>query len=174
VDPVGRRDIRQILIQLRQRGKTVFVNSHLLSELEMICDRVAILLRGQIVKQGTIDELTQEQQWYELELDDAAAAIRAALLTAFPGSFTAAPAVPVGAMAAGPPPLPIERGALPSGQWLQLDRNLLRVGTTEPKEVQAVIDALRRTGMIIRRLQLRRPSLEELFMDAVLAGDANP
>ncbi|MCK6476890.1 MAG: ABC transporter ATP-binding protein [Phycisphaerales bacterium] len=44
VDPVGRRDIRAILSRLREQGRTVFLNSHLLSELEMVCDRVAILV----------------------------------------------------------------------------------------------------------------------------------
>ena len=57
VDPVGRRDIRDVLAGLREHGKTVFINSHLLSELEMICDRVAILVGGRVARQGTIDEL---------------------------------------------------------------------------------------------------------------------
>ena len=46
VDPVGRRDIRNILLEVKRRGKAVFLNSHLLSELEMVCDRVAILVQG--------------------------------------------------------------------------------------------------------------------------------
>jgi ABC-2 type transport system ATP-binding protein len=69
VDPVGRRDIRDVLANLRQQGKTVFVNSHLLSELEMICDRVAILVQGRVSRQGTIDELTVKSQRYEIELE---------------------------------------------------------------------------------------------------------
>src|SRR6185503_4870394 len=51
VDPVGRRDIRDVLLRLRDQGKTVFLNSHLLSELEMICDRVAILVQGSVAMQ---------------------------------------------------------------------------------------------------------------------------
>jgi ABC-2 type transport system ATP-binding protein len=66
VDPVGRREIRDILLQLRASGKTIFLNSHLLSELEMVCDRVAILVQGAVVQQGTLDELTRESQRYEL------------------------------------------------------------------------------------------------------------
>src|SRR5271170_3411246 len=62
VDPVGRRDIRGVLGRLREEGKTVFINSHLLSELEMLCDRVAILVRGKVAKQGTVDELTVTKQ----------------------------------------------------------------------------------------------------------------
>jgi ABC-2 type transport system ATP-binding protein len=46
VDPVGRRDIRNVCTRLKEQGKTVFINSHLLSELELVCDRVAILVQG--------------------------------------------------------------------------------------------------------------------------------
>src|SRR5436305_223595 len=68
VDPVGRREIRDVLTQLRQQGKTVFINSHLLSELELVCDRVAILIAGQVAKQGTPDELSMAKQRYEIEV----------------------------------------------------------------------------------------------------------
>ncbi len=60
VDPVGRREIRDVLLALRQRGATVFINSHLLSELELVCDRVAILVGGTVARQGTIDELAAQ------------------------------------------------------------------------------------------------------------------
>ncbi len=66
VDPVGRREIRDLLLDLRSKGKTIFLNSHLLSELEMVCDRVAILVQGSVVQQGTMDELTRESQRYEI------------------------------------------------------------------------------------------------------------
>src|ERR1035437_10232394 len=68
VDPIGRQDIREVLIRLRSQGRTVFVNSHLLSELELICDRVAIMTKGQVIRQGTIRELASQRQWYELEV----------------------------------------------------------------------------------------------------------
>src|ERR1700722_17360852 len=67
VDPVGRRDIREVLSRLREQGKTVFINSHLLSELELICDRMAILVSGQVAKSGTLDELTAARQRYEIQ-----------------------------------------------------------------------------------------------------------
>ncbi|TVQ53532.1 MAG: ABC transporter ATP-binding protein [Phycisphaerales bacterium] len=66
VDPVGRRDIRDVLVRLREQGKTVFLNSHLLSELEMVCGRVAILVQGDVVMQGTIDDLTADSRRYEI------------------------------------------------------------------------------------------------------------
>jgi ABC-2 type transport system ATP-binding protein len=69
VDPVGRRDIRDVLIRLRKEEKTVFLNSHLLSELEMVCDRVAILVQGRVVQQGTLDGLTAESRRYEIVIE---------------------------------------------------------------------------------------------------------
>jgi len=59
VDPVGRREIRDLLLELKSRGKTVFLNSHLLSELERVCDRVAILVDGLVARQGTLADLTE-------------------------------------------------------------------------------------------------------------------
>lgn len=57
LDPVGRHDVRQIINGLRDRGTAVFLNSHLLTEVEMCCDRVAIVDRGRVVAAGTLDEL---------------------------------------------------------------------------------------------------------------------
>lgn len=59
VDPVGRADIRDTLFELKRRGKTIFLNSHLLQELELVCDRVAILQKGLMRHVGPIQELTQ-------------------------------------------------------------------------------------------------------------------
>lgn len=69
LDPVGRREVREILVRIRDQGKTVFLNSHLLGEVERVCDRVAILVAGKIVKQGTIDELTAGSEHYEIEIE---------------------------------------------------------------------------------------------------------
>ena len=57
LDPVGRREVRDLIRSLRARGMTVFLNSHLLSEVEMVCDRVAIVDRGRVVRSGRLDEL---------------------------------------------------------------------------------------------------------------------
>ena len=66
VDPQGRREMRNVLKYLRDQGKTVFVNSHLLGELEMVCDSVAILNKGELVRQGRMSELTAESNKYTL------------------------------------------------------------------------------------------------------------
>jgi ABC-2 type transport system ATP-binding protein len=59
LDPAGRRTVRSLLEELRGRGVSVLLNSHLLSEVELVCDRVVIITRGQVVAQGRPDELTQ-------------------------------------------------------------------------------------------------------------------
>jgi len=66
VDPIGRREIREILSWLRDQGTTVFLNSHLLSEVEMICTRVAVLDKGLLVREGTIQELTAAPLGYDV------------------------------------------------------------------------------------------------------------
>ncbi len=59
LDPAGRRTVRRLLEELRARGVAVLLNSHLLSEVELVCDRVAIIARGQVVKAGTPAELSR-------------------------------------------------------------------------------------------------------------------
>jgi ABC-2 type transport system ATP-binding protein len=66
LDPVGRRDVRELLLELKSQGKTVFLNSHLLSELERVCDRVAILVDGFVARQGTLSELTEHTVEYRI------------------------------------------------------------------------------------------------------------
>ena len=61
VDPVGRRDIREMLLHLKKKGVTIFINSHLLGEVEMICDRVAILRKGKLIREGSVTSLTRQQ-----------------------------------------------------------------------------------------------------------------
>jgi len=58
VDPIGRARIREMVLELKRRGTTIFINSHLLNEVEMISDRIVILHRGSILTSGTIEELT--------------------------------------------------------------------------------------------------------------------
>jgi ABC-2 type transport system ATP-binding protein len=68
VDPVGRREIRELLMQLKGEGKTIFLNSHLLGEVELITDRVAILDKGEMIRQGTTQELTQQRGLFVIGL----------------------------------------------------------------------------------------------------------
>lgn len=68
VDPLGRKEIRDILTELRSRGKTVFLNSHMLSEVEGVSDRVAILNKGELLHVGTVRDITTEGLRYEIRL----------------------------------------------------------------------------------------------------------
>ena len=79
VDPVGRREIRDLLQEQAARGKAILLNSHLLSEIERTCDRVAVLRSGKVVAQGRIDELTASKSRYRL----VATGVDDALLSAF-------------------------------------------------------------------------------------------
>jgi ABC-2 type transport system ATP-binding protein len=66
VDPVGRRAIRDIVVELRDEGKTIFLNSHLLSEVEKVCTQIAILRDGSLVRRGSVEELTAVDRVYDL------------------------------------------------------------------------------------------------------------
>ena len=66
VDPPGRVEIRKMIERMRDEGRTVFVNSHLLGEVEQIADEVAIMAAGRIVKSGTTDELTRRARTFEV------------------------------------------------------------------------------------------------------------
>jgi len=138
VDPVGRRDIRNVLMAIRDQGRTVLLNSHLLSELEMVCDRVAILVQGKVASVGTIDELTRDSRRYEID-------------TAGPADALAGVANGVGS----------------SALKVEVDGTLLRVGSDDAEAVQPLIDALRRANVTIRSVRPVRESLEDLFMKAV-------
>jgi ABC-2 type transport system ATP-binding protein len=69
VDPVGRKEIRELLRGIRNQGKTIFLNSHLLSEVELISDRVAIVDKGKLLRVGTVDELTMSGSSYNIGLE---------------------------------------------------------------------------------------------------------
>jgi len=62
LDPLGRIAVREILLQARRAGKTVFLSSHMLSEVEQICDRLAIVIRGRVARVGTVSELLESQE----------------------------------------------------------------------------------------------------------------
>jgi ABC-2 type transport system ATP-binding protein len=68
LDPLGRREVRDLILSLKARGKTVFINSHLLSEIELCCDRVGIMHRGQMIRQGGIAELTEPSVSVEMRI----------------------------------------------------------------------------------------------------------
>ena len=67
LDPLGRYQMRQIILSLKEQGKTIFFNSHILSEVEQICDRVAILAQGELICCGSLDELLGTNNTYHIK-----------------------------------------------------------------------------------------------------------
>lgn len=64
MDPVGRREVRELLLELKKRGKTLFLNSHLMEDVETVCDRMALMLNGDMIRGGTVaDMLKVKIRW---------------------------------------------------------------------------------------------------------------
>jgi ABC-2 type transport system ATP-binding protein len=83
VDPIGRKEIRDFIQQLKSQGKTIFINSHLLSEVELVCDAVAIMNKGKIVVQGSIDQLTAAGHTYRVQTSEIPANVFTSLQNQF-------------------------------------------------------------------------------------------
>ncbi|MEO8035444.1 MAG: ABC transporter ATP-binding protein [Acidobacteriota bacterium] len=74
LDPAGIREMRQLLRELAGHGMAVFVSSHLLAEIELMCDRVAIIHKGHLLRQGTVKQLISSQRSVEIRVGDVASA----------------------------------------------------------------------------------------------------
>ncbi|MBL4808460.1 MAG: ABC transporter ATP-binding protein [Phycisphaerales bacterium] len=146
VDPSGRRDIRNILTHLKDEGRTIFLNSHLLSELEMVCDRVAIMVHGLVRTQGTIEELTADQAGYAITTSTPLDQSILSQITTQPNM-----------------PKLIE----------SKDQTKIIFKTDNAESIQPAIDTLRKNNITIESAGLKRPSLEDLFMQVVDKNDGS-
>ena len=135
LDPVGRREVRDLIAQLRDEGKTVFMCSHILSDIEVLCDRVAILKKGQLAQVGYLDELRRKTEGPNRMEVMATATDAESLRAHLPGAEIA----------------PTPRG--------------LRIEVTSETEIENVIAALRKVGGKIVSMQPVKQSLEELFLE---------
>ncbi|SHI45152.1 ABC transporter ATP-binding protein [Clostridium intestinale] len=70
LDPVGRKEVREIMTTLKSKGKTVLLNSHLLSEVEAVCDSAAIIKRGSIIKYGKMDDILESKLILEIQAEN--------------------------------------------------------------------------------------------------------
>jgi ABC-2 type transport system ATP-binding protein len=137
LDPIGRREVRDLIAALRHEGKTVFMCSHILSDIEVLCDRIAILRNGRLAHIGYLDELRQQVVGRNLVEVTLSGIDEATLRPHLPGGndFVVT--------------------ATPAG---------LRIELKEEKEVDSVIAALRKAGGKLVSVQPLRQSLEELFL----------
>lgn len=140
VDPVGRRDIRDLLLWLRDRGTTVFLNSHLLSEVEKVCSRVAILQDGKVVRQGTTEELTAVERVYDIV------------------------ATPIPEEALGALDGMLRRADEPAAEE---GLHRYHVQTEDRAGLNAILDRLRSAGVELESVQPLRQTLEDYFIDVV-------
>ena len=139
LDPVGRREVRDLIAGLRQEGKTVFMNSHILSDIEVLCDRVAILKRGKLSHVGHLDELRRGAGETDRVEVIATGADTAPLLLLLPESDK----FQVSATASG-----------------------VRIELADEQHVDEAISALRRVGGKLVSVQPVRQSLEDLFVES--------
>jgi ABC-2 type transport system ATP-binding protein len=139
VDPVGRRAIRDLVLELRDAGATIFLNSHLLSEVEKVCSQIAILRDGELVREGTIQELTAVERIYDVV------------------------ATPV------PDPILTDSNLDPSPQDAPSDPALrqYQVRAEDRAALNALLDRLRAADVEIESISPLRRSLEDYFIDVV-------
>ncbi|MEE3177421.1 MAG: ABC transporter ATP-binding protein, partial [Verrucomicrobiota bacterium] len=71
VDPAGSRKIRDLIIEFKERGISVILSSHLLEQVQEVCDRVGIIFQGKLVKEGKLEELIEIENQTEIVLEDA-------------------------------------------------------------------------------------------------------
>ena len=139
LDPIGRREVRDLIASLRQQGKTIFMCSHILSDIEVLCDRVAILRGGRLAQVGYLDELRQQVAGRN-QVEVVLSGIDVTTL----------------------------KPHLPSGHDLLLTSTPagLRIEIKDERDVDSVLAALRKAGGKLVSVQPLKQSLEELFLES--------
>jgi len=148
VDPVGRVELRHVIRAIQARGTTIFLNSHLLSEVEEICDEIAILDRGVIVQQGSVAAITAS-----------VAGRGAKCLVTFTTSSLASAVL----------------AQLPADVTVPDDRQGFQVSLESPAGISALVDLLRRNGVEIFGIEQAKMDLEDAFIALIgsRAADAS-
>jgi ABC-2 type transport system ATP-binding protein len=142
LDPVGRREVRDLILRLREQRKTVFFSSHILSDVEALCDRAAILSRGKLIRAGSVQEMTEEE---EPALEILAVGLDAATV-----SRACEPLASVASVA-----------ATPNGVQLVL---------SDERDVDKAIRCIRESGGRLVSVNPRRRSLEDIFSSTEQEG----
>jgi ABC-2 type transport system ATP-binding protein len=136
LDPVGRREVRDLIAGLRGEGKTVFMCSHILSDIEVLCDNVAILKGGKVARSGSLDEL-RAHETNSIEIIAASAGADQASLERLLAGVATVSAEPRG----------------------------LRIEVTDERQVDLVLAKLRETNGKLISVNPVKQSLEDLFLD---------
>lgn len=156
LDPVGRREVRDLIRSLRDDGITVFLNSHLLSEVEMVCDRVAIIDHGQVVRSGRLTELLSGVAELRITVNQ----VDADLLALLKRIAEVMAVEPPGADAGDGQQAPAE------------DKHAtVTLAVHDPEIAPLVAEAVVTGGYQLFGLVPVHRSLEEVFMDLVEDGD---
>jgi ABC-2 type transport system ATP-binding protein len=140
LDPVGRREVRDLIRQLRADGVTVFLNSHLLGEVEMICDRVAIVDHGRVVREGALAEVVGGTPEVRIAVDRADRQLLTALAT---------------------------HGDVLNVESSEAGQVTIVLGIADLEQVPAVARTVVGQGVALFGLVPARRSLEEVFMSLV-------
>ncbi len=140
IDPLGRVVVRNILRRALDRGTTLFMNSHLLTEVEMVCDEVAILHHGKVVESGVLAELTSRERQYRLTVAS---------------DFERVPAVLDGVISE----IEEVKAAAGLAAW--------NLTVRDRDALNTAIDRLRRENILVDAIEPVRSSLEEVFLRAI-------
>ncbi len=146
LDPIARVELRELLKVLRRMGKTIFIASHVLSELDEVCDSVLVLSRGRVVASGAIGSLLDTLDQHarlELVFSDEAQALRAEEWLS-------------------------GRAAVLGWEAVRKGRSLEYSGGIEEQEIEAALAGLIREGVRVIYCHRRRPSLERFYLKTML------
>ena len=158
LDPVGRHEVRDLIRSLRDEGITVFLNSHLLSEVELVCDRAAIIDRGRVVRSGRLGELLGATSQLRVTIDRVNDDLLAALKRH-------AEVLAIEVIDAGIEPGDASRTLAGNGSVT------VTLAVDDPEIAPLVAETVIRRGHRLHGLVPVHRSLEEVFMDLVEGGE---
>ena len=138
LDPIGRREVRDLMLSLRRQNKTIFFSSHILSDVEALCDRAAILSRGKLVRFGSVEELTAHE-----------------------GS-----SLEVIAVGVEPEVLNASMREIPTVEAINATPNGAQIILQDETNVASVVALIHEAGGKLVSVNPRRTSLEDLFTSA--------
>ncbi len=178
LDPLGRHHIRQCIERLRDAGKTIFVNSHILQEVEQMCDQFAIMAKGAVLADGTIDELLVKLNADQVAVTYIEAYGKEPQLTQVQMEY-GAPTFEYQRMKVdgprsngnastddSPPVMAKDESANGDLSWQ------LKLASNEQADVDRLVDLLRASGLSIINMARRQPSLEQVFLHFVQQSES--